>query len=96
MASESLQLKEAHRILTRLRLDTSLLHLQMERSILLVNGRLCYPDPMGLAQCEVNYELLHEIDRQLRHINEVKGVEYRLRNWVHTGDGGWSKRKIRQ
>jgi len=94
MPAESFPMKEAHRVLVRLRLDTTVLHLRLERGILTLNGRVCYPDIMGEGQRNVNYELLHEMHRQLRLINGVKGVEYQLKNFLHTGDGGWSKRRF--
>ena len=95
MASESGPLKDARRVLVRLRLDISALHLRMERGILMVAGRICYPDLMGEGARGVNYELLHEMHRQLRQLEGVKGVEYQLKNWMHTGDGGWTKRYSR-
>ena len=95
MASESIPIKEARRALVRLRLDTTVIHLRLERGILVMSGRICYPDIMGEGQRDVNYELLHEMHRQLRLINGVKGVEYQLKNFLHTGDGGWSKRFFR-
>ena len=95
MASESGPLKEARRILVRLRLDTAVLHIRVERGILMVTGRICYPDLMGEGARGVNYELLHEMHRQLRQLVGVKGVEYQLKNWMHTGDGGWTKRYSR-
>ena len=95
MASESGLIKEAQRVFVRLRLDTTVIHLRIERGILMVTGRICFPDIMGEGTRDVNYELLHEMHRQLRLINGVKGVEYQLKNFLHTGDGGWSKRFFR-
>ena len=95
MATPSEPLREAQRALTRLRLDTAVVHLRIERGILTLVGRICHPDVMGGGQPEVNYELLHEMHRRLCLIPSVKGVEYQLKNWMHTGDGGWSKRKLR-
>ena len=95
MALESGPLREAQRILTRLRLDTAVVHFRIERGILILSGRICYPDLMGIGQADVNYELLHEMNRQLRLLKDVKGVEYQLINWMYNGDGGWSKRRNR-
>lgn len=95
MASESVALKEARQVLVRLRLDTTQIHLRMERGVLVLTGRICFPDLMGEGHRDVNYELLHEMHRRLRLINTVKGVEYQFRNYLHTGDGGWSKRYTR-
>ena len=94
MASEADTLKQARQILTRLRLDTAVLHLRIEHRILYVSGRFAYPF-MTDGQADVNYDLLHEVDRQLHLIGDVKGVEYELKNWMHNADGGWSKRRIR-
>ena len=95
MAAEPSSLKEARRIFVRLRLDTSVIHIRMERGILMVTGRICYPDLMGEGGRGVNYELLHEMHRRLCQLADVKGVEYQLQNWMHTGDGGWAKRYSR-
>jgi hypothetical protein len=94
MASVFDTIREAQRIMTRLRLDTTVLHLRLERGILIVSGRVCFPFSEDMA--DVNYELLHEADRQLRLLKDVKGIEYQLKNWNHSADGGWSKRRIRE
>ena len=88
-------LKDARRVLVRLRLDTAAVHLRLERGILVLSGRIAYPDLMGEGAREVNFELLHEMHRRLRLIEGVKGVEYQLLNWMHTSDDSWSKRRSR-
>ena len=94
MPSESGPLREAQRVLTRLRLDIAVVHLRIERGVLIVSGRLSFPDLMGIGVSDVNLELLHEMDRQLRLIENIKGVEYQLRNWMHTSDRSWSRRRV--
>ena len=93
MAVEAGPIRDAQRILTRLRLDTPAVHFRIERGILILSGHLHFPDLMGTGQSDVNLELLHEMDRQLRQIGNIKGVEYQLRNYMHTSDRSWSKKR---
>ena len=95
MASDSETLREAQRVFVRLRLDVSVVHLRFEHGVLHVSGRFCYPYTVS-ETTDVNVELLHELHRQLHDLDDVKATEYDLKNWIHTAEGGWAKRRIRR
>jgi hypothetical protein len=85
----------AMRVLTQLRIDSTAVHVRSIRGYLYLNGRLQHPYTITITHVDVNYELLHEMDRLLRRLDDVKGIEYNLENWMHTGDGGWTKKRAR-
>lgn len=79
-------------ILTRLRIDTNTVLIHVEKNILMLGGKLQFQYALDTRSPDLNYEILHEMDRQLRRLEGVVKIEYGLENWMHTGDGHWSKK----
>jgi hypothetical protein len=83
-------------VLTRLRIDTNTVTVRVEQNVLILKGKLQYQYALDGRSPDLNYELLHEMDRQLRRIEDVTKIEYTLENWVHTSDGHWGKKMRRK
>lgn len=85
-------IKEARLILARLRIDTTCVVVRFERGTLLLTGRLEAPYSVEARKPDLNVELLHEMDRQLRRLEGVGQIDYVIKNWMHNSDGHWGKR----
>lgn len=83
-------------ILTRLRIDTTHVVINTSRGTLTLSGRFQYQFSMEGRSSELSFELLHELDRQLKRMDEIKQVEYVLDNWSHNSDGHWTKKTAKK
>lgn len=85
-------IKAARLVLTRLRMDTNLVSIHSERGILTVGGKLQFLNTLEGRTADLNFELLHEMNRQLTRLEGVKRVLYQLDNWSTNSDGHWTKK----
>lgn len=79
-------------MLTRLRIDSSIVNIHCSQGHLTLTGSFHYPYSIEGYRSELSYELLHEMDRQLRRMEGVNNVTYIIENWSHNCDGHWTKK----
>lgn len=82
-------------ILTRMRLDTQHVTVNFDHGRLIIGGRFEYLYGTDGHRPTLSFEVLHEIDRQLRRVEDVKELDYILENWTHNSDGHWTRKQER-
>lgn len=85
-------IKTAHLLLTRARIDTRKVIINVDKGVLILSGRLEAPFSVEARRPDLNREQLHEIDRQLSRIVGIRQVQYKLENWSRNSDGHWAKK----
>ncbi|MEI6085519.1 MAG: hypothetical protein WCS70_14640 [Verrucomicrobiota bacterium] len=88
-------IKDARLIVTRLRMDTAVMTFHSERGTLTVGGKLQFRNTLEGRTADLNFELLHEMHRQLSRLDGVKLVTYITDNWTRNSDGHWSKKSAK-
>jgi len=78
--------------LTKLRIDSTIITIHCSQGRLTLSGSAHYPYSIEGYRSEISYELLHEMDRQLRRMEGVNSVSYSFDNWSHNCDGHWTKK----
>ena len=86
----------ARQALTRLRIDTNTILIRSSRGILSLSGRLQYKFATEGRSPELGYELLHELDRQMKRMEGVTRVQYSFDNWAHHAEGHWTKKESKK
>lgn len=84
--------KEARQALTRLRIDTNSILIRSSRNVLSLSGHLQYKFATEGHSPDLGYELLREVDRQLKRMEGVTRVQYSFDNWAHHSEGHWTKK----
>ena len=84
--------KAARQALTRLRIDANIIMIRSSRGVLSLSGRLQYKFAIEGRSPDLGYELLHEIDRQMKRTAGVTRVQYSFDNWAHHAEGHWTKK----
>ena len=82
----------ARQALTRLRIDTNTIMIRSSRGVLSLSGRLQYKFAIEGRSPDLGFELLHEIDRQMKRTEGVSRVQYSFDNWAHHAEGHWTKK----
>ena len=87
--------KAVRLMLTRLRIDSTVVNVQISGGVMTLTGRLERPYAEEAKRPELNVELLHEMDRQLRRVEGIYQINYMIENWVQNSDGHWARKRYK-
>lgn len=82
----------ARRVLSSMWVDITRVHISTVRGTIYVRGFL---QRMTASHADLDPSTLAEMDRRLRALSGVRGVQYALDNWYYTLNGMWLPRQGR-